>query len=93
MVFAFALSSIRRIFSQFNTSMANASSVTLFNQGSRLGLCASEDGDESEKSFSVSMNSADVDSKQEIASTPPMTDTRTRVETAAMVEKRILYDE
>ncbi|KAG6843984.1 hypothetical protein H0H87_010943 [Tephrocybe sp. NHM501043] len=78
MAFTFGLISILLIFSEFNTSMANASSVTLFKQGSRSSLHAPEDGDEeahNEKSLSVPMNSADVDMKQEIASTPPMTDT------------------
>ncbi|KAG6909483.1 hypothetical protein DXG01_017205 [Tephrocybe rancida] len=66
------------VFSEYNTSVANDSSVMLFKQGTKSAAQGFENDDEEalhhEKTHSVTDGGVDADAKKEVASTPPMTD-------------------
>ncbi|KAG6860184.1 hypothetical protein C0995_014729 [Termitomyces sp. Mi166 len=78
MAFAVGFICFLLLFSEFNTSMANESSVVLFKQGSKSNAQAAEVGDEealhNDKFISVSHDSA-ADAKEETDEVPAMTDT------------------
>ncbi|KAG6865226.1 hypothetical protein C0991_004284 [Blastosporella zonata] len=77
MAFTFGLIGFLLLFTEFNTSMANESSVTLFKQGSKSSTQAAEGDEEAlhnEKSIPASDDSAQAEAKKEMASAPPATD-------------------
>ncbi|KAG6897004.1 hypothetical protein C0992_004715 [Termitomyces sp. T32_za158] len=76
MAFAAGFMGFLLIFSEFNTSMANESSVVMFKQGSKSVTQATEADDEEalHEKYVPASNDSSIDAKEEIAGTPAMTD-------------------
>lgn len=73
MAFAVGFMGFLLIFSEFNTSMANETSVVMFKQGSK-SVTQTDDEEALHEKFAPALDDSTTDAKEVIAGTPAMTD-------------------